>query len=110
MLSTIYIICVDICAFTFLIFGVLSLASKKPAAFLWNKGTENIDTKHTKLYNKGVAILYIFLCLSLMVVGLVSNYVGQFIANILLLLVLGLVVPTLSYAYSFLVKKYSNKK
>lgn len=110
MFSTVYIICMDICAFVFLGFGVHSIVSKKPAMFLWNKGSDKIPEDKTKNYNRGVAILYAFLGLCLMVVGLVANYIDNLkISNILLIAVLVIVFPTLSYAYSMLVSKYSKK-
>lgn len=110
MFSTVYIICMDICAFVFLGFGIHSISSKKPAVFLWNKGSEKISDDKIKNYNRGVSILYAFLGLCLMIVGLVANYIDNLkISNILLIAVLIIVFPVLSYAHSMLVNKYIKK-
>ena len=71
---------------------------------------ERISEDKTKKYNRGVAILYTFLGLCLMIVGLVANYIDNLkVSNILLIAVLVIFFPTLSYAYSMLVNKYSKK-
>lgn len=88
----------------FLVFYVFG--SKKASTFMWNKGSEQISKEYIKNYNRGVAFLYVFLGLLLFIVGLVSNYLSFRLSNLLLFLVLFAGIPTLSYAYSFLVTRY----
>lgn len=106
MFSLIYIIVIDICAFFFIGYGIYGLNSKKPIPFLFVQSKSELKVSNIKQFNRGVSIFHIFFGLCLLIVGIIATYFNLRVASIVLLLVLLVCIPTLSYAYSFLINRY----
>ena len=106
MFSLIYIIIVDICALFFVGYGIYGLNNKKPIPFLFAQNKTKLTISDIKQFNRGVSILHVFFGLCLLIVGLIATYLNLRIASIILLIVLFACIPSLSYAYSFLLGKY----
>ena len=109
MVITIFIILVDLFAFIFMFVGFLSLNKKSPATFLWNKITKSINNKYVKQYNRTVAILYFLAGLSLLIVGMITNYLNFYLGRLTLILVIIAIFPTLSAINTFVLSSYYEK-